>query len=395
MQLKRNIGLMYAIALLQGMVFYGPIATLYRQAQGVSLFQITLIESISLALLIVLEIPWGYVADRIGYKKTLVICNALFFVSKIVFWQAKGFGGFLAERLMLSVVLSGLSGCDSAYLYLSAGEKDSHRVFSVYSAMGTAGLVVASVVYSALVGNDYALSALLTVVSYGVSMLLTLALGDVRAEARPRVSLRQSAKEAVGALKNGKRILLFVAAAALIAESSQTLTVFMNQPLYLRAGIAPATMGYLNLIVTAAGLTAAFSGRLAERIGENRLCGLLLAVGGVASGAAALTVSPVFAVLCVTALRLSASMFFPVSMRIQNRAVTTADRATMLSIYSSMMNGLAIFTNLAFGKLADIGVGWAFALGALFCGTGLALFVVWATSAKRRAAGTGDTATAE
>ena len=50
MNIKRNIYLMYGISLLQGMVFYGPIATLYRQAAGVSVFEITLIESISLAL---------------------------------------------------------------------------------------------------------------------------------------------------------------------------------------------------------------------------------------------------------------------------------------------------------------------------------------------------------
>ena len=64
--MKRNLWIMYAIALLQGMVFYGPIATLYRQAHGLTIFQITLIESISLALLILLEIPWGIIADKIG-----------------------------------------------------------------------------------------------------------------------------------------------------------------------------------------------------------------------------------------------------------------------------------------------------------------------------------------
>src|SRR5699024_10626710 len=71
---KRNLYLMYAIALLQGMVFYGPVATLYRQAQGVSIFEITLIESISYALCIALEVPWGMLADRIGYKRTMLLC---------------------------------------------------------------------------------------------------------------------------------------------------------------------------------------------------------------------------------------------------------------------------------------------------------------------------------
>lgn len=51
---------------------------------------------------------------------------------------------FLVERLMLSVVMSGLSGCDSAFLYVSAGKEDAPRVFGIYSAMGTAGLLAAS-----------------------------------------------------------------------------------------------------------------------------------------------------------------------------------------------------------------------------------------------------------
>ena len=70
---KRNLRCMYVIALLQGMVFYGPIATLYREAQGVSIAQITLIESISLALCILLEVPWGILADKLGYKNTCLL----------------------------------------------------------------------------------------------------------------------------------------------------------------------------------------------------------------------------------------------------------------------------------------------------------------------------------
>lgn len=68
MRFKKNIYIMYAIALLQGMVFYAPIATLYRQSVGISILQITIIESISLAIQISLEVPLGVVADRIGYK---------------------------------------------------------------------------------------------------------------------------------------------------------------------------------------------------------------------------------------------------------------------------------------------------------------------------------------
>ncbi len=94
MRRKKNIYLMYAIVLLQGMVFYGPIATLYRQANGLSVFQIALIESISYFLCIIFEIPWGIVADRIGYKKTMCFCCGLFLFLNWYFGEQIAFFAF-------------------------------------------------------------------------------------------------------------------------------------------------------------------------------------------------------------------------------------------------------------------------------------------------------------
>ena len=63
---KQNIRLMLTISCLQGMVFYSSIATLYRQAAGIGVFQISVIECLSMALSLLLEFPWGVVAERIG-----------------------------------------------------------------------------------------------------------------------------------------------------------------------------------------------------------------------------------------------------------------------------------------------------------------------------------------
>lgn len=122
---KKNRYLLYAISFLQGMVFYGPVATLYRQNRGVGLFEIALMESISLGLCLLLEIPWGMLADRMGHRRTMVLCCGLYALSKVVFWQARGFAGFLAERLLLSVVLAGMSGVDSSLLYQTCDDTDS------------------------------------------------------------------------------------------------------------------------------------------------------------------------------------------------------------------------------------------------------------------------------
>ena len=163
---NRNIYLMYAISLLQGMIFYGPIATLYRQAQGVSVLQITVIESISLILCLLLEFPWGVIADKIGYKRTILFCCVLYFLSKIVFWQASGFGGFLLERVMLSVIIAGLSGVDTAFLYLSCKKGESQKVFGIYNSLGTAGLLLASLLFYLFLGSNYRRAGFLTVIIY-------------------------------------------------------------------------------------------------------------------------------------------------------------------------------------------------------------------------------------
>ncbi|HKM01396.1 MAG TPA: MFS transporter [Sedimentibacter sp.] len=374
---KLNIRLFYAIALLQGLVFYGPIATLYRQTQGLSVFDITLIESISLIIMIMLEIPWGYVSDKIGYKKTIIICNILYFISKIVFWKADAFSWFLAERLILSIVLSGLSGCDSAYLYLSVNEKDSKKVFSIYEAMSTTGLICASIIFSVIIRNDYRLAAFLTIISYGISMLLSLFLNEVKPMETHGTQFSKQIKDISRAIKQNKQFFMFLFAAALLAESNQTITVFLNQLQYLRSGIEPHYMGYIYILVTISGLLAAYSYRLSEYLGETTTVKLLFLVAGLSCTMLALSSIPIISVLGILVLRVSASTFVPIRKDIENRQVNVSCRATILSVYSSIMNAMAIGTNLIFGKMADISVKYSMASGALFCFIGLIVYSIW------------------
>ncbi|MFA9423859.1 MAG: MFS transporter [Sedimentibacter sp.] len=374
---KINIRLLYAIALLQGLVFYGPIATLYRQAQGLSVFDITLIESISLLVMIMLEVPWGYVSDKIGYKKTIIICNILYFISKIVFWKADGFFLFLVERLILSIVMSGLSGCDSAFLYLSVNEKNCKKVFGIYEAMGTTGLICASVIFSAIIINDYRLAAFLTIISYGIALFLSLFLNEVKPKTVHHIQFNKQMKLIFSNIARDKPFIMFLFAAALLAESNQTITVFLNQLQYLRSGIEPHYMGYIYILVTISGLSAAYSYRISEFLGETATVILLFLAAGLACTILALSSGPIISVMGILTLRVAASLFVPIRMDIENRHVNISSRATVLSVYSSIMNVIAIGTNLIFGKMADISIKYSMASGALFCFIGLIVYSIW------------------
>jgi len=372
MQNKRNIRILYAIALLQGMVFYGPIATLYREAAGLDIFQIALIESVSLIVGMALELPWGIAADKIGYKRTMIACCMLYFASKLVFWRAVGFFGFLMERILLGVVCAGLSGVDESMLYLSASKEQAQRCFGIYDGLSQLGLLLAALVYSLFVGENYRLAGLLTVFSYGAAALLALGLQEVRHAPEARqggfgMSLKQIFKN--------RKLLLLILAAALLSESHQTITVFLAQKKYAALGMSAGLIGGAFIVLSLAGvLGGRLSSALTVRLGRARSGGLLMLAAAAACAVLAFTASPLAAVLAVVALRLACTLFMPLNMQLQNEQVQTQNRATELSVYAFLMSSIAVLTNLAFGKLAEHRLSLAMLLGALMCLAGAICF---------------------
>ncbi len=369
--LLKNIKILYAVALLQGMVFYAPVATLYRKVAGITVWQISVIESISLALALLLEIPWGAVADRIGYRRTLLICNGLFFVSKIVFWRADGFGAFLAERILLSVVVSGISGVDTSLLYLSCGETDSRKVFGLYSAFGQVGLFAATVIFSLYIGENYRLAGFLTVISYGFAALLTFGIREVP---QPKNEHERATLSILRQTFQNKTLLLLLLSAALLRETHQTLTVFLSQLQYQKSGMTAAAMGGAYLLVTLAGFSAAFSDPLAKKIGTARLAVLCFVFAATACAVLSSTANAFLSVGCLLLLRVAASVFSPLQTQLQNQQIISANRATALSVQSVFMSSIGCVTSLAFGRAAESGVSLAMTLAFLCCVCGLVLF---------------------
>lgn len=399
---------MYAIAFLQGMVFYGSVATLYRQVRGVSILQITVIESISLVLCLLLEFPWGILADRIGYKKTILICNILYFFSKIIFWQADGFPAFLLERIILSVVISGLSGVDTALLYLSCEEEGmphrpndsnsqsrSQYVFGLYDSFGTAGLLVAAFLFSTTIGGSYSFSAMtgssyssptaigssysfaafLTVISYGIAALLSFGLVEVdsKKESDSFYSFALFLKQ----ILTDKYLLLFLIGIALLNETHQVITVFLNQLQYVKCGLSPSAIGYIYMVVTIAGLCSALSSKITGKLGIVPTAVLLFAAAAISCMVLAFTNNAWLSVLGVLVLRVAFGLFQPLREELQNRQIVDGNRATALSIHAVIIDSVGAGVNVAFGSLAEDNLAHAFLFGAALCAMGGLFFYVW------------------
>lgn len=355
------------------MVFYAPVAVLYRQAAGVTVLQMTVIEGISLLLSVALEIPWGIVAEKIGYRNTMVFCCLLYFVSKLIFWQAVDFGGFLLERILLSIVCAGLSGCDTALLYRSCKGVDSQKVFGLYSSLGLAGLMVSALVYSLFVGEDFRLAGLLTVFSYGAAALLALGLKEV-GEPDERTPEPVSAGRVVLSVVKNKKLLLFLLAAMLLEQTHQAVTVIVNQLQYQRSGIGASWFGVILAGMNLLGLLGVFSRRYTACLGEKWAGGSLLLLSAGSCVVLALTENPVLSVVGVALVHLAFSLFVPLQTELQNRRVVTSARATELSVQSAFLNGTGAAVGVVFGRGAESSVPLAFWLGAALCLSAWCLF---------------------
>ncbi len=73
-----NPRLLVALAALQFTLFPIPIITLYWKDQiGLSLADIFLLQAVFGLAVVLLELPSGYVADRVGYRRSLLVGAAL------------------------------------------------------------------------------------------------------------------------------------------------------------------------------------------------------------------------------------------------------------------------------------------------------------------------------
>ena len=362
MPFKRNIKLMYAMSFIKGMIFYVSIATLYRRECGVSVFQITLIESIALVLSMVLEVPWGILAERLGYKKVLVICSFLSFFSKYIFWAAGNFRHFLLERIVLSFVWAGLSGVDSSILYISCGEENAQKTFGTYTALGSAGLMIASAIFTLLPEGSYRTAAFLTMIAYGIAAVLSLFVTEVRQIPEKPANPFSSLKGAIANLRDARGLLPLLMMNVLFFETLHSITVFFSQLQYQRGGAAMQLLGIATIIGSVCEMGGGFSHRLTGILGEKRFGIITIGLCAIGCIGMAFSANLMISLTAISFMFAACALMGPLTAVMENRMVATDDRATVLSMNSMITGCLTVPLNLILGKMADISLPASFLL---------------------------------
>ena len=338
---------MYLISLFEGMVFYASISTLYRTARGLTLAQYALIDSISLVITLVLEVPWGVVADKIGYRKTLLLANGFYALSKLVFLFAWGFWGFLRERVFFSLAMSGLSGVDMSVLYLSCEEGESQKVFSRYSAFGNRGMLISAGIF-ALCALTHQQAALFTLIAYTISFILTFFVTEVKQENR-----EDKEKAPFGTLMKSTitdfKLLVFLCSSALVSVATWVIVVFLNQNQYLANGRTERFIGFTFIVSGLINFIGVYSHDITRKTGDKWAGIIMLGCLGVTATLLSFSKNLYLSFFLIASTDALYNLYVPLQHRLENEYIKVTDRATVLSIYMMCIDLFSVLPNTLMG----------------------------------------------
>lgn len=338
-ELAANLPRLAAWNALQMALFPVAIITLYQEEKiGLDMGDILLLQGIFGLAMVLLEFPSGYIADRIGYRNSLLAASVFSILGWTVYLFAESFAGLLAAELVLGISMALISGCDSALLYETLVETDQEHEFTRWtgrirffgqSAEGTAALF-AGVLY---------------MISPKLPFLLQLPVWA--ANAAVAWGLQEPARH-IATEKNHLRHMMAITRSALVQRAdlraiiALTVTLGLTSfipvwiiPLYaLDAGLAVGWIGPMwaaaNYVVA---LTALASDHLDRRLGTANLAllGIFLVVIGYA-GLAGITAWWGFVFyFALTAIR---GLVGPALLHREQRLIPSADRAAFLSLRS-------------------------------------------------------------
>lgn len=330
--------------------YWGPVFFLYFNSL-LSLADVLLLEAIYYIGVVVLEVPTGYLADRIGPRRILIASSLAQMLACAAFISSGHFAVLAAGQVLLGLGMSLGSGSDTSYHYALVkslhreadfGHRESRAARAILLSQGTAALVGGMV---ASVDLRYAYA--LTIISSGIAALLAFRFVEVDETGSERESI---GRQLLSCLKDARHprlmwLLGFYVYMTVVNhiphEFYQPFIGMLIQTAELDWSPAGVSGVHTALTMAVASVGAAWSVRLSDRLGPS---GALLVAAGVQTliiGSMALTHTPAVALLILLRSVPRGLMYAPLNATIVP-LVGAGRRATYLSLQS-------LFGRLAFG----------------------------------------------
>jgi MFS family permease len=265
--------------------FMQPVIVIFWRENGLDLVDIHLLQAVFAVAVVLLEVPTGMLADRVGKRASLLAGTATFCLGMLIYALGQRFGTFLAAELILALGLSLYSGAGSALLFDSLEALDRTKAYTRYEGRARALQMVSFALCNLVGGLVGSISTRTAVWLTGVGPLVALMIGAGLVEIKPPTAVGPWTESMRGYGRLTREALRFVRRHRLVRwkmvffavlNASSLWLFWLYQPYMERCGLPLWSFGALfagfNLF---AAVCSHFAHRIDTRFGRQGTLWLL------------------------------------------------------------------------------------------------------------------------
>ena len=357
-QLQRNIPVLYAFSFFWLAMVIIPVMVPFFESRGLTLAEVFYLQAFFAFVVVLFEVPSGYVADMLGRRNALIAGSVFHAIGFTWLCFADGFVELMIFEALVGIGMSLLSGADLSLLYdtQEALEHDPGRRADGIANMRFIKSVAEGV--SALIGGVLiAWSFEVTIIANALFAWVPLALSVMLVEA-PFTRMEDgqhlgNLRKIVRHLYVDNRLLRRICLSATLFGLMTFYVVWMLQPYWQEQGVPLTAFG---ILWASQSFLFAFVTRLAipleRRFGAVPVL-LVMAALPVAGYLGMATAGGVLGILFSFTFFVSRGINSVILADALNRCIPSSYRATANSMTSFMFRGIYIVTGPIVGLLIE------------------------------------------
>lgn len=356
------------VCFLNGLVFFAPVALLVRTQAGVSEHVFFILQALLSGVIFLGEIPTGFITDKIGYRKSLILAQVLLLGARSLLLAAfvsRSLVLFVVEAVVEGIAACFTSGTGSAYLYALYGENGYLAKTAHAGNFGTAGFIISTVAYAGI----YKISGMegLLITTVVMDIIAVVCSFFLRSESSKTIIADRKEVQILAILKN-KKAFLFVISLAIFSIAWLLINFFYVEKLE-NCGLPVEWMSLIILSYSAVQMLAEpILGKLSDgkngKSGRGKLPAVTAATAGVTFLFFGVVKFRAAVLLLMLILPLLLNLPEYLLMDLENQFVDETEcggqRAATLSVLNMGVNLVEILTLSASAFLTKIGIQWCF-----------------------------------
>lgn len=357
-KLQRNIPVIYLFMFFWLALVIIPVMVPFFQSRGLSVAEVYYLQAFFAFVVVICEVPSGYIADVVGRKFALVLGSIFHAIGFTWLCFTDSFVGLLVFEAIVAVAISLFSGADLSLLY------DTQEALKHSPEQKTRGIANMRFVKSTSEGVAALLGGFLVMYSFDavvvanaifawVPLLLTFFIVEPERQKLGSEQPLASLKGVVNFLYFGDGLLRLICLNATFFGLATFYVVWMLQPYWAEQGIP---LSYFGLLWAAMSFVIALASKLCVPMERKFGPGFVLALMGILPVIGYFGMAGVGGVIGIAlsfAFFLSRGLNQVILSDALNKRTPSQFRATANSMVSFMFRGIYIITGPLVGLMID------------------------------------------